>query len=212
MDVVEIAPGLWRWVAYHDSWKADVGCVYCETDDGVVLVDPLVPADEAEHFWQALDSDVERVGGSVHILLTVFWHVRSTAEVVGRYGARARTWVPTTARAPVARRIGTVTDPFRPGDPLPGGIGSHRTIRRTEVVYWLPQHRALVPGDVLLGANGRGLQLCPDSWLPEKSSRDDLARSLRPLLDLPIERVLVSHGEPVLTGGGGALAAALRSP
>jgi glyoxylase-like metal-dependent hydrolase (beta-lactamase superfamily II) len=210
MDVVEIAPGLWRWVAYHESWKANVGSVYCETDDGVVLIDPLVPTDEAERFWQALDRDVQRVGGPVHVLLTVFWHVRSTAEIVDRYGAR--TWAPTASRAPVARRIGNVSDPFRPGDALPGGIGGHRTARRTEVVYWLPEHRALVPGDVLLGANGRGVQLCPDSWLPEKSSRDDLARSLRPLLDLPIERVLVSHGEPVLTGGGGALATALGKP
>ena len=81
VDVLEIAPGLWRWATYYDDWKANVGCVYCETDDGVVLIDPLVPADEAERFWQALDRDVERVGGPVHVLLTVFWHVRSTAEV-----------------------------------------------------------------------------------------------------------------------------------
>jgi len=206
VDVVEIEPGLWRWVAYHDSWKADVGCVYCETEEGVVLVDPLVPADETERFWRALDRDVERCGGRVHVLLTVFWHVRSTAGVVDRYDAR--TWVPTTARAPVARRIGDVTDPFRPGDRLPGGIEAYRTARRTEVVYRIPEHRALVPGDVLLGADG-GLRLCPESWLPAKSSREDLARSLRPLLDLPIERVLVSHGEPVLRGGRQALAAAL---
>jgi hypothetical protein len=32
---------------------------------------------------------------------------------------------------------------------------------------------------------------------------------MRPLLELPIERVLVSHGEPVLRGGHAALARAL---
>jgi hypothetical protein len=32
---------------------------------------------------------------------------------------------------------------------------------------------------------------------------------MRPLLELPIERVLVSHGEPVLRGGHGALARAI---
>jgi hypothetical protein len=36
-----------------------------------------------------------------------------------------------------------------------------------------------------------------------------LAEQLRPLLELPIERVLVSHGEPVLSGGREALAEAL---
>jgi hypothetical protein len=25
MDVLEIAPGLWRWTAYHEEWKEDVG-------------------------------------------------------------------------------------------------------------------------------------------------------------------------------------------
>ena len=35
---------------------------------------------------------------------------------------------------------------------------------------------------------------------------------LRPLLELPIERVVVSHGEPVLAGGRDALAEALRIP
>ena len=37
-----------------------------------------------------------------------------------------------------------------------------------------------------------------------------LAKALRPLLDLEIERVLVSHGEPVLRRGREALEAALR--
>jgi glyoxylase-like metal-dependent hydrolase (beta-lactamase superfamily II) len=210
MDVHEVASGLWVWSAYHDAWKENVGSVYCETDDGVAVVDPLVPADEAERFWRALDRDVTRAGGAVHVLLTVFWHVRSTAEVVERYGAR--TWAPTTARAPVTRRGVTVTDPFRPGDELPGGIEAFGTARSNEVVYWIPHHRALVPGDVLLGADAGGVRMCPRSWLPETKSLDDLAGSLRPLLDLPIERILVSHGDPVLRGGRQALAAALDAP
>ncbi len=36
-------------------------------------------------------------------------------------------------------------------------------------------------------------------------SSADLARALRPLLELPVERVLVSHGPPVLSGGGAAI-------
>lgn len=37
----------------------------------------------------------------------------------------------------------------------------------------------------------------------------DLADPLQPLLDLPVEMVLVSHGEPVLTGARAALERAL---
>ena len=200
MDVQELASGLWRWTAFHPEWREEVGCVYYEAPDAVVLIDPLVPDDEAERFWAALDRDVERCGAPVHVLLTVFWHVRSTPAVADRYGARV--WAPTRGRAAIERRVGRAPDTYRPGDELPGGVVPLKTARASEVVFWLPAHRALVPGDVILG----GLRLCPDSWLPEQTSLDDLSESLRPLLDLPVERVLVSHGEPVLAGGREALA------
>lgn len=211
MEVTQLAAGFWRWTAYHAEWKEDVGSVYCEAADGVVLVDPLVPPepDDADRFWAALDRDVGRVGGEVHVLVTVFWHTRAAAAMVDRYGARV--WAPTRGRQAIARRAGVVTDAYRPGDPLPGGIEAFRTARAAEVVFWLPDHRALVPGDALLGDESGGVRLCPQSWLPEGTSRADLAVSLEPLLGLPVERILVSHGEPVLRDAAGALAAAVAA-
>jgi glyoxylase-like metal-dependent hydrolase (beta-lactamase superfamily II) len=208
VDVVEIADGFWRWTGYHEEWKENVGCVYCETVDGVVLVDPLVPPEDTERFWRALDRDVERNGGRVHVLVTVFWHTRSTAAMVERYAAQV--WAPGRGRAAIARRAGTVTDPFRPDDRLPGGVQPFATAKAAEVVYWIPEHQAVVPGDVLLGDGGGGIRMCPESWLPERVDHAGLAESLRPLLDLPVERVLVSHGEPLLERGSAALAAALK--
>ena len=137
------------------------------------------------------------------MLITIFWHTRSAREVAEHYGARI--WAPSRGRAAVERRSGLVSDAVRPGGKLPGGVEAFSTARGTEVVYWIPEHRALVPGDVILG----GLRLCPESWLPGKTGLDELRASLRPLLDLPVERVLVSHGEPVLAGGRAALAQAL---
>jgi hypothetical protein len=153
------------------------------------------------------------------VLVTVFWHTRSAAAMIERYGARV--WAPGRGKAAIARRSGSVSDPFRKGEPLPGGVQALATARAAEVVYWLPEHRALVPGDVLLGEGAKGggtrragpsgLRLCPESWLPEGKTRAGLAESLRPLLDLPVERVLVSHGEPVLEDAKAALAAALAA-
>ena len=80
-----------------------------------------------------------------------------------------------------------------------------------EVVYLLPNHRSIAVGDVLLGAGAKPhatsepLRLCPERWLEKKKYRD-LRKSLKPLLDLPLERILVSHGDPVLRGGKDALA------
>jgi glyoxylase-like metal-dependent hydrolase (beta-lactamase superfamily II) len=207
MEVARIAPGLWRWTVFHEDWGETVGCVYCETPDGVVLIDPLVPEDESERFWTALDRDVERAGGDVHVVTTVFWHGRSARIVRARYGARV--WAPTRGKPAIARRAGEVTDVFRPGEELVTGVVGFPTARAAEVVFWLDEHRTLVPGDVLLGDGDGGLRLCPDTWLPESTSLEKLADSLRPLLELPVERVLVSHGEPVLDGAHAALTAAL---
>ena len=65
-----------------------------------------------------------------------------------------------------------------------------------------------VPWDDLLGAEG-GVRLCPSSWLG-RGRVSDLAAELRPLLELPVERVLTSHGPPVTSGGAAALARALE--
>ena len=195
MQVQELAPGLWRWTAPHPGWEAgaapgspadwprEVGCVYYEASDAVVLIDPLVPP-ERESFLEALDRDVERLGRPVAIVLTVTWHERSAAELGARYGA---------------------------GRDTPAAVVALRVEGAEETLYWLPEHGTLVAGDVLIGDGAGGLRICPDSWLPEETEPDALRAELRRLLELPVERVLVSHWEPVLAGGHAALAAALEA-
>lgn len=205
MDVIRVEDGLWLWRTRFGEWGHEVGCVYLEAPDAIVLIDPLVPEDavEEERFWRALDRDVARCGVPVHVLVTVFWHARSTARMVERYDAQVH--AVSGARALVERRAGVVHATFRPGDPLPGGVVPHATARANEVVYWLPTHRAIVPGDAILGADDGGLRLCPVSWLPHGHDHAGLRAALAPLRELPVERVLVSHGAPVLEGGHEAL-------
>lgn len=199
--MLEIAPGLWRWTGFHEEWKQQVGCVYVEAPDAVVLIDPLVPPEDEARFWAALDRDVERAARPVEVLITVYWHTRSAARLAERYGARVRAHA--RAQRTVGRRAGEVSV-FEPGDPLPGGAQAVPA-RWSEVVYWLPQHRTVVTGDVVLGADGGGLRFCPESWTPKAGGRAAWRRNLLPLLDLPVERVLPSHGQPVLAGAGAAL-------
>jgi glyoxylase-like metal-dependent hydrolase (beta-lactamase superfamily II) len=93
----------------------------------------------------------------------------------------------------------------QPGDRLPGEVEAHASGRAAELVYLLPAHRALVAGDVLLGGP---LRICPARWVG-KGGQPAVRKALRPLLDEPLDRVLTSHGEPVLRAGHNALAAAL---
>ena len=84
MDVEQLADGLWRWTAQ------EVGCVYYEAPDAVVLFDPLVPSGEEERFLRYLDRDVERLGLPVSILLTDTTNERSAPFLRKRYRAGDR--------------------------------------------------------------------------------------------------------------------------
>ena len=213
MEVQQLAPGLWRWVTRYGEWNADVGCVFVESDDAIVLIDPLVPeeAPEEARFWRALDRDVRRAGVPVHVLVTVYWHARSAGIVTRRYDGRLH--AVSGARSAIARRTDDgITDVYKIGATLPGGIETLPSGRRSEVVFWIPEHRTLVPGDVILGgSDGTGLRLCPESWFPETIGHDAMKAALRPLADLPVERVLVSHGNPVLTGARAEIRRILRA-
>ncbi len=207
--MTRFADGLWRWTTYYDEWRDEVGCVYVEGPDAVVLIDPLVPSvpSEAARFWAALDRDVGRLGRPVHVYITVFWHARSAGEIVRRYDGCLH--ATSRARAANERRTGVEPVGFRPGDALPGGIEALATGRSTEVAYWIPAHGALVPGDVLLGDGDGGVRLCPESWLPSGIGHARLRVALKPLLDLPVESILVSHGAPVTEDARAHLARAL---
>jgi len=198
MPPVEIVPGLLRWTAPHPDWNPqaapgsagdwgpDVGSVLYETSDTVVLVDPLLPSTDRVGFLGWLD---ERIAARpVSILTTIRWHRRDREELAERYEA-------TTSRAWNAVPPGVKPRPLR-------GAG--------ETMFWLPAAATLVPGDRLLGAPDGRLRVCPQSWLSQVHvNRAGLVELLRSLLELPIERVLVSHGEPVLRGGSAALVRAL---
>jgi len=224
MNATQLADGLWRWTAAHPHWTAAqetpegwsriVACTYFEPPDGgVVLIDPLVPADEAPAFWKALDADVERRGGRVAVVLSNAWHGRSAREMRARYCAtvHAHEVAATDVRA-------DITLPFA-GDiaELPGGLRAHRigSCDGGECIIELPAGAGLVFGDAVLGIGGGKVRTLPSSWTPEagrKTVQARLREELRPLLDAKFERLLVSHGEPVLEGARAAFEDALVQP
>jgi hypothetical protein len=199
--VAELRPGLYRWEARHPDadpspdpgspadWGPDVGSVAYAADDALVLVDPLVP-EERNDLQREIDELVESHARPVVILTTLAFHRRSRDRLANRYRAstsRAKRSVPSAVETIQIRGAG-------------------------ETMVWLTDHRALIPGDRLLGDDAGGVRLCPESWLrylPSGMRQPELRESLRPLLDLPVEMVLVSHGAPVLSGGRDAIARAL---
>lgn len=224
MQVDRIGDGLWRWTAphpdWHDDptspyggWDRDVACVYHEAPDGIVLIDPLVPAgEEAERFWHHLDQDVERVGRPPTVVVSVEWHGRSADAVRDRYpGAR----VLGVSRAASCR----LDDLLEDGQLLPGGCRVTVTdapgTGRMAIVQ-CACHGLLWLSDLVIGDGAGGLRRPPAAWFDDPGARYWMEHGL-PLLvphlmELPIQHLVPAHGPVVSVDARATLQRALDAP
>jgi hypothetical protein len=166
--VEELAEGLWWWTAPHPDWTPEQG-----GPDGWQRDVSSYAFDCGETFV-VVDPisppslvDELAAGRTVAVALTCSWHARSTDEVVERLGAAH--------------------------EGLPACVEVKATLGDDRVL-WLPQYGSLVFGDTLIGEPD-GIRI-PDAWLDEGETHEARAEKLRPLLELPVERVLPTHGKP----------------
>ena len=186
-QVLDLAPGLWIWrLSYPDwhegaGWPEFVTSICVESGGEVAVLDPLAPPEDSE-IWERLEAKPPTLA----VVLKPD-HVRDVDLFVGRYGARAfGPWLFERQNIPQ-----TELQPIEPGSELPGGLRALYDGRgRNETPLWLPEQRTIVFADALIGID--------DKLLIWDTPHIDRARAaLRELLELPFERVIVSHGEPV---------------
>lgn len=203
--VIELTDRLTYWTEPHPAWQPnpewpeEVGCALYMAADATVLIDPLIRHDLCPTAWTWLDHAVSAANAPVAVLLTAPWHERSTRDVVDRYGARV--WIHPSARGrvsdlPELGALPSAIDVFEP-----------RGVNEGQVAFFIASERALVVAEFFLGTVA-GLQVCPS---PGTTDISEFAKSLTELTRLPIDRVLVAHGPPVLKGGEDAISAALQS-
>jgi len=180
--------------------------------EDTILVDPLVRAESAP-LLAALD---EIVAGRVRILVTTPFHVRGSELLWRRW--RDRHEVTIFGHEHCATRLDdrSAFRPLRGGETLDGGVRAHSIgrPRRAEIPFELPSHRALAFGDSVLEIDGE-LRVWPRNREIERERawyEQRFLPSFEPFTRLDVERVLVTHGEPVLRDGAGALAAGLARP
>ena len=210
----ELAPGLWRWTARHPEWHpgefgAEVASFALEGDRELLLIDPLLPAEEAP-VTGVLDRLAD--GRDVHALITIGYHVRSAEPLCERYGGQL--WGPANcaSRLRDSSRLRTL----EPGSDGPGGATAFAIGRpvRAERPLWLPSHAAVAFGDAIVTTPEGELRIWAQQEIDEKRRhfyRERFAPTFAPLLELPIRRVLVTHGVPVLEDGAAALRGALEA-
>jgi glyoxylase-like metal-dependent hydrolase (beta-lactamase superfamily II) len=209
--VRELSSGLWHWQARHPAWESsepwDPNVSSYASDDGerLLLFDPLDVPGEIE----ALAGERETA-----IVLTAPWHERDSEQLVARLGVPVYTPLPDSAQylmdtyGITAEQAGDGSPdvvwllrenkgearPYAAGDGLAFGADVFPGHKPNDTVLWIKSRRAVISGDTLVDF-GNGLEI-NERWLRPGVKREEIAAGLRPLLDLPVEHVLATHGGP----------------
>jgi hypothetical protein len=209
----ELTEGLWRWTGRHPEWHpgewgAEVASFALDAGDALLLIDPLVPDD-----FGVLDRLDTLARGPVAILITIPYHTRSAERLWMRYRAQGCT---IHGHPAVAKRLSDRSGftPLEPGASVAGGARAFAIgkPRRYEMPLFLPSHRALAFGDALVTTPEGELRIWHAGTIDAERVRwyrERFVPTFEPLLELELDRILVTHGEPVVRDGSAALRAAL---
>jgi glyoxylase-like metal-dependent hydrolase (beta-lactamase superfamily II) len=188
--VHEVRTDIWHWEARHPEWNerqwwGPLVSSYA-IDDGarLSLFDPLAPPAEIEKLAEERETT---------IILTCPWHRREAEALANRYDVPL--YVPPPDEGDPSPVDGTV---FREGDRLPSGVQAFPGMEPNDLMLWVESHSALVAGDTLQD-RGDGLQFLGDlaNNVPaERLAAEQILEHLQPLLALPVEIVLLTHGAP----------------
>jgi len=207
----ELRPGLWHWQATHPEWESgapwgpEVSSYAVDDGERLLFFDPIAPPSELEE----LAADRQAA-----IVLTCPWHERDSRGLFERLGVPVYTPLPDTAEylmekwGLTAEQVGEGSPdvawliregvgearPFSAGDRLDVGVDVLPGQKPNDTVLWVESHAAVVAGDTLVDF-GNGLEINP-RWLDDEMTRERVVDGLRPLLDLPVEHMLATHGVP----------------
>ena len=191
VEVVDVADGLWLWRQAHPAWEGGndwdplVTSVAVASRGVRLVLDPLAPPPAERDVW-------ERIGAHAPEVAVILKpdHVRDVDLFARWYGCRAY--------GPSLFWPGDVPaielEALHPGSELPGGLlACHDGRGMQETPLFLPEQRALVFADGMT-APGGVLRIWGTRWYRERT-----LPAFRAMLELPFERVIVSHGEPLHT-------------
>jgi hypothetical protein len=188
VEIRDVTTGLWIWRAPHPQWnpgkdwKPLVTSTYVESGGERLVIDPLAPKAGAEELWKRLDNRPPTVG-----VVTIPDHARDIDEFVRRYNVRG---FGPNFYSPYDDIPKSKLGIIMPDSVLPGGVVALYDGRGfVETPLWLPEQRVIVFGDALWEKAGE-LRIRYTPWHEKRA-----LPALRELLDLPFERVIVSHAE-----------------
>lgn len=210
-----VLPGVYVGTQYRTILRFPFNMVLIQDGDGLVLIDPVAPDADSVR-------ELERLGRPRVVLLTSDSHERGAAFYRSRYDARVLAHADAIPRCAVA-----VDSTIADGEKLPGGVTAIAMPGTLPgmLAFWLERpdgHHALAVGDLLMHdraaerswlarkfgqwvfqTRDREVTPFPLKWMQDRRLA---IRSLRRLLDLDFEALLVTHGTPLLQGAREAVA------
>ena len=184
----EILPDIFTWPRFSEPHGYNFNGHLIRLDQGNLCIDPVEPD-------AAAAAEIDRLGVA-RILLTNRNHSRAANMVRGR--TKARTAIHKDD-ADHARGEGTeLDDELRAGD----RIGPLLTLgvpgkSPGEVAFHWPERRILIVGDAVIGNPPGRCGLLGEAVIDDPPR---LRESLRNLLELDYDTLLVGDGEPILEG------------
>jgi glyoxylase-like metal-dependent hydrolase (beta-lactamase superfamily II) len=199
--VRELRQGVWHWQAPHPDWEEgqdwpqQVSSYAIELGDEFVLFDPLSVPDELRARATAVvltapyhERDARRLGLPIHTPPADTWE-----DWVEKFGIDPDRVRGMESEDLAWLRAGEGEGHFHGPGAWPFGIEAYAGREDNDLVLWVPSVNAIVSGDSLSDfGGGLGIQMGGR----KHQTPGDVARKLRPLLDLPVELVLPAHGEP----------------
>jgi glyoxylase-like metal-dependent hydrolase (beta-lactamase superfamily II) len=208
--VRELGPGLWHWEAPHPYWTARehwpqmVSSYAVDGGERLLLFDPLAPPSEIDELAANRETAV---------VLTAPWHERDTQSLVERLGVPVYVPPPDTEddlmqKFGITREQAAGGSPdvawllagdggeahlYRSGERLAVGVEAFAGRESNDMVLSIEGSHAVISGDTLVDF-GRGLEI--NGWLRAGVTREQVVEGLSPLLDLPVDVVLATHGGP----------------
>ena len=194
----ELVPGLFRWTAFHEGIRMEVGSLFV-AGDAAALVDPMLPEGGVEA--------VARLGTPQVIVLTNRHHLRHSERFADAFGCPIRCH---EAGLHEFAGGGPEVTPFRSGDTLRPGV---EALELDAICAEETTLHIAVGGGVLAFADaiiryGGEIGFVPDFLLgddPEQVKRDIRAGVARLVEEQEFDALVFAHGDPVVGGGREAL-------
>ncbi len=182
----EILSDIFTWARFSEPHGYDFNGHLIRHAEGNLCIDPVEPNEEAAEKIVGL--------GVARILLTNRNHSRAANMVRGRCGARTAIH---PDDAPHALGQGTeLDDELRTGDKIgPLVVIGVPGKSPGEVAFHWPERRLLIVGDAVIGNPPGRCGVLREAVMDDPSR---LRESIRDLLELDFEALLVGDGEPIL--------------